>query len=80
MSGQTVVVVAIERCFADDVAAPCPRCGRPTFFRPHTALLPFQRMCIVCYAANWKPGDRIAVTPETLREVRLYFGAKGRPQ
>lgn len=79
MREKVIAVLAMARCFADDVVCRCGRCGATTYARPHTALLPFDRICIDCWRKDGQRGE-IVLTEDTLREVLLYYGARGRPQ
>lgn len=75
-----VAVVALERGFADDVVGFCSRCTRTVYYRPHTARLLLPVVCVECWLRTRGPDEQHVVTDETVREVLLYFAAKGRPQ
>lgn len=69
------------RVFADDVVDHCCECGREVFIRPHTALLPLQRLCSLCYLTRRAAGEEfeIRITPDTARELSEYL-ATSRPK
>lgn len=61
--------VGAMRTFGDDVEAPCSRCRAMCFHRPH-APAEAVIICVQCAAPDLLRGPPVAVTPETLAELR----------
>lgn len=79
MKEPMIAVASPERCFADDLAGLCARCGQVVYYRPHTPI-PDERICAPCFFKAPPADMRLLVTGETLRELALLAAAKGRPQ
>jgi hypothetical protein len=57
--------------FDDNVYGPCAKCGAEIQHRPHVPE-PSTKVCLGCFAAHVKKGDRVGVTAETADELKRW--------
>lgn len=72
-----IVVCGPVSYFRDDVRTTCARCWAPIVHRPHVPA-DYERVCLSCAVSDLRAARsrgqplESSMTPETVRELRLY--------